>query len=160
MCPGLVPCDTGKCGAFYWLCDNKHQHNLHTFLMKIKRNIVCSSLSIRTSSPVLRNCINAMPLDATAAVFIYLFIYFYLFILFFHFYFYFILFYFIIIFFFFLFYLTVPHLLDHPRLLPPAISKEMLICKKQSLTVSVHPSRYAVWPLYILQGTEVHKGYI
>jgi hypothetical protein len=42
----------------------------------------------------------------------------------------------------------------------PTIAKEILTREKQSFTVSVLPSRCAVWPLEILRRPEVHKGYM
>ena len=38
-------------------------------------------------------------------------------------------------------------------------AKETLTCK-QSLTVSVYPSRYAVWPLEIILRPDIRKDYI
>ena len=92
-------------------------------------------------------------------LFIYFLFYFY-FILFLFYYYFYIFIYFIFYLFIFFCDLTVPHLTDHGRLLPTTVANEVLTCKKQSLTVSVHPSRYAVWPLEILQGPEVRKRYI
>jgi len=40
------------------------------------------------------------------------------------------------------------------------VAKEILTGEKQSLTVSVNPLRYAVWPLEIIWRSDIRKSYM